>query len=397
LTQPAGLAESIARHERFHALDPRNPMLLRALADLHHQAGNFDRALECYRECLVLDGGDQATQSRIASLHISRHEFTQAEAMLREVMAGGADDPVLWHNLGISLYFQRRWTDAVEALQKARDRGLRDADNLRYLTFAWHHLGDTKQALDICQQWLSATPSPKAHGYHALLLMDEGDMSEAVKAAEQSLAQDPDDDNANIVLGMWSTETQNIDDAAARFERVVRKDPDNCRGWLGLALVQLYRAQHVDSIASFKRALTFMPRHVGVIVAMGWAHFNNRDFAAAEATFRHAIGIERNFGEAHGGLASALVVQNRREEARREVAIARKLDPNGFGLVYARSVLMAMEGRREQGEEYMARALERQLRPGGPTLMDSIRVFLRDLAAKAEAEEQKGRLPPPKD
>jgi cytochrome c-type biogenesis protein CcmH/NrfG len=226
--------------------------------------------------------------------------------------------------------------------------------------------------------------------------MDEGDMAEAVKAAEQSLAQDPDDDNANIVLGMWSTETQNIDDAAGRFERVVRRDPNNCRGWLGLALVQLYRGQHVDSIASFKRALHFMPRHVGVIVAMGWAHFTNKDFVAAEGTFRHAITIERNFGEAHGGLASALVLQNRQEEARREVAIARKLDPQGFGLVYARSVLMAMEGRRQQGEDYMARALERQLRPGGPTLIESIRVFLRDLAAKAESEERKGRLPPPK-
>jgi Tfp pilus assembly protein PilF len=250
--------------------------------------------------------------------------------------------------------------------------------------------------MENCNAWLAAAPQAAAHGYHALLLMDEGDMNEAVKAAEESLAQDPEDDNAHIVLGMWSTETQNIDAAAGRFERVVRRDPNNCRGWLGIALVQLYRAHYDDSIASFKRALTFMPRHVGVTVAMGWAQFNKHDFAAAEATFRHAISIERNFGEAHGGLASALVVQNRREEARREVAIARKLDPDGFGLVYARSVLMALEGRREQGEAYMASALERELRPGGPTLMDSIRVFLRDLAAKAEAEEQKRPLPPPK-
>jgi hypothetical protein len=49
---------------------------------------------------------------------------------------------------------------------------------------------------------------------------------------------------------------------------------------------------------------------------------------------------------------------------------------------------MALEGRREQGEAYMASALERELRPGGPTLMDKHPRFLRDLAAKAEAAEQ---------
>src|SRR5262249_48285516 len=94
-----------------------------------------------------------------------------------------------------------------------------------------------------------------------------------------------------------------------------------------------------------------------------------------------AIEVERNFGEAHGGLATTLVWQNRREEAHREIALARRLDPNGFGVVYARSVLMALEGRREQGEHLLARALERTLRPDGRTLMDSIRIFLRSKTA----------------
>jgi hypothetical protein len=41
VTAPAALADSIARHERFRALDPRNPVLLRALAELHHQAAEL--------------------------------------------------------------------------------------------------------------------------------------------------------------------------------------------------------------------------------------------------------------------------------------------------------------------------------------------------------------------
>ncbi len=78
-----------------------------------------------------------------------------------------------------------------------------------------------------------------------------------------------------------------------------------------------------------------------------------------------------------------LVWQNRRDEARREIAIARRLDPRGFGMVYARSVLLGIEGKREMAERLMTQGMERAVRPGGPTLIDSVRAFLRKRVASA--------------
>lgn len=389
---PTAPSDPIARHERYLAADPANPLLLRALGDLYHQAGQLEQALGCYEKCLAQDAGDAAAQSRIAGVRISQQRFAEAEQALQALIDRGDPDPVLFHNLGVSLYHQQRWADAAAALQKARDGGLEEPDTLRHLAYALHYLGDTARALEICDAWLRLAPSASAAGYRALLQMDDGDMAAAVASANEVLAAEPDNANANLVRGMWATEQLEIDDAAGRFERLTRAEPDDPRAWLGLALVQLYRQEHAAAIASFERALTFMPDNVGTIVALGWAQFTHNEIVAAEKTFRRAIGIERNFGEAHGGLAITLVWQNRRMEARREIALARRLDPKGFGLVYARSVLLALEGRRAQGEQLLAKNLERSVRPDGLTLVEGIRVFLNDKSRRPPAAPVR-RLP----
>ena len=285
---------------------------------------------------------------------------------------------------------------AVTALQRARTGGLREADNLRYLAYALHHTGDSAGALNVCNDWMQLAPSGNAAGYRALLQMDNGDMASAVIAARDLAAAEPDNGNANLILGLWAAERQDIDDAAHRFERLVQTEPGSSRVWLGLALVQMLRQDCPGAIGSFRQALSLDPGNVGTLVALGWAQFTQDDFTAAEETFRHAIRVERNFGEAHGGLAAALVRQNRREEARRSIALARGLDSKGFGLVYARSVLMALEGRRDQGVQLMARNLERSVRPDGRTLMDGIRVFLRSRMSAAPGSTGQPRATPPR-
>jgi Flp pilus assembly protein TadD len=269
---------------------------------------------------------------------------------------------------------------------------LNDADNLRYLAFSLHGVGDNARAIEMCNAWLALAPSTYAAGYRSLLQFESGDMPSAVDSAREVISGDPDNSDANLVLGLWATEQQDMDEAAGRFERLLSVEPDNARAWVGLALVQLYRQEHDTSIASFKRALDLQPNDVGVVVALGWAQFTNKQIPAAEATFRRAVQLDHNFGEAHGGLATMLVWQNKQDEARREIALARRLDPKGFGMIYARGILMALEGRREQGEHLVAQNLQRTLRPEGRTIMDSVRIFLRSKSGRPPRTPVK-RLP----
>jgi tetratricopeptide (TPR) repeat protein len=308
---------------------------------------------------------------------MSMMQLEDAERELRALIAEGDDDAALHHNLGVCLYHREDWKGAIRELQAARERGLQDPDNLHYLSYALHRVGRLDEAIEACNAWLKLAPSTSTAGYRALLLLDGGDMEGAVRSAAQVVEADPDNTSANLVLGTWNLEQQQMDDALGRFERLTQADPKDARAWVGLALVHLYSQHHKEAIACFEQALVLYPDHVGTIVGLGWTHFTNRDIPAAERTFRHAIKVERNFGEAHGGLALVLVWQNRRTEARREIALARRLDPAGFGLAYATSVMMALDGQRAEGEALLTRNLERTLRPDGASIMDSIRIFLR--------------------
>ena len=112
MTQPSPHADAIARHERYLQADSANTTLLRALGDLYHQDGQFDKAIERYQRCIAIKPDEPVSRSRIAGVYISQHRFAEAEAELREVLAGGTADPVLLHNLGVSLYHQQRWPEA---------------------------------------------------------------------------------------------------------------------------------------------------------------------------------------------------------------------------------------------------------------------------------------------
>jgi tetratricopeptide (TPR) repeat protein len=376
---------SIARYEAYLRADPENATLRVALADLYHRAARFDDALAALQPCLDDEPGHAVARGRVAAVLISQHRFVEAEQHLRELASGDDASAPLLHNLGLALYYQSRWSEALDAFSKARALGLdsreAQASNLRYLTMTLHHLGDTAAALEAGLQWAELN-ADGAGGYVALLEMDHGEMAAAHRRAAAVLARDPGNIDAAVVEGMWDTERQDIDSAAAHFERVVRAEPDNARGWLGLGLIHLHEERNDAALQALRNATRLMPRHAATLTTLAWAHFIARELSAAEQTFREAIALDRGFAEAHGGLALTLVYLKRYTEARRETRIALRLNPATFGAVYAQGALMALDGKRAQGEAGIAQALQRPVMADGRSLIDHLQVYLRRQIAR---------------
>ena len=384
---------AIARHEGYLRADPQNPLLLTTLGDLYHGAGRYEDALACYERCLAHQPGHTVAQGRIAGVWISQHRFADAEALLRSLCEAQPQDAALQFNLGFALSYQHRWAEALAALDRARDAGLDSSDLQRYRAYALHQLGRTDEAVEACQGWLEREPRGQARGYLAVLEMDRGRVVEAYRQAEALLQEEPDNPDAALVAGMYAIERQEVDQARAHFDKLLAREPDNTRGWFGLGLLHMHRQDHEAAIQALEKALAVAPNHVGTLVTLGWARFTSRDVRGAEQLFRRAIAADRRFGEAHGGLAVTLVFQNRRAEARREAALARRLNPTGFGAVWAHGALLALDGRREQGEAEVTAALNRRVTSDGRTLGEHVQIFLRGQAARASAKPLPGAPP----
>jgi tetratricopeptide (TPR) repeat protein len=373
------LQTSIDRHESYVRADPGNALLWVTLGDLYHRAGRLEEALASFERSQIEAPDSPAAKSRIASVRISQHRFADAERILGELAQAEPGNAPLLYNLGLAQFYQDKWREAQQSFDHALALGLRTRDNLAYLTRSLHHLGKTREAIGFCEQWLAQAPAQvpddQAKAYLALLEMDEGNMARAHELAQDVLARDPENLHASTVAGSYSVEQQDMEAAERFFGRILERQPQNGRAWLGMGLAHLYQQKFAESIKALEEAVRLMPDNSGTIVALGWAKLAARDARAAERTFRQAVGVDRNFAEAHGGLASALALQGRADEAQQEAKLANGLDRMNFGGRFAQSVLFKIRGNTEAATELLVKLLEQAPAPDSKPLIEHLRTY----------------------
>ena len=384
----ASLQSSIAKHESYIKADPHNALLWVTMGDLYHRAGRFEEAVASFERSLIETPRSAAAQGRIASVRISQHRFAEAESVLRELLASEPDSAALLYNLGLAQFYQDKWQAARQSFDRALSLGLKTRDNLAYLTRSLHHLGRTREAIESCNRWLEQAQDDPSKAYLALLEMDEGNMARAQELAQDVLSRDPENLHASAVAGAWSVEQQEMQAAERYFGNILRRQPENGRAWLGLGLIRLYEQKQADAVEALQQAVRLMPEHSGTVVALGWAHLAARDMRAAEKTFRQAVALDRNFAEAHGGLASALALQARIDEAQQEVRLANGLDRANFGARFAQAVLLTIRGKKQLATELLVKVLEQSPAPGAQPLIEHLRLY---------GAKQLAKTPPPRE
>lgn len=370
--------QEIERYESYIKFDPENTLLWIQLGDLYHQTGKLDESVACFEKCLLLDEGNEIAQSRLANVLVTQHRFNEAESILKSLLEKHTDDPALLHNYGLTLFYQSQFKDAQQLFEKARLAGSNAPQTLAYIVYSLHKQTETEQALEVAQQWLKESPGPVTEGYVSMLEMDNGDMEQARLRAEEVLRDDQANPDANVVLGNWSVEQHNIDQAITHFQTAIEAEPDNPRCWQGLGLTYLYRQENDKAIAAIEKALELMPDYAVNHLIIGWAKLANQDAIGAEAAFRKSIECNRGYGEGHGGLAAALVLQNRLEEGRKQIKRALGLDPSSFGAIFAQSVTMTLKGKGEQGTKLLSKALMQQPVDRSKPVIEHIQEYLRN-------------------
>jgi len=375
------VAAAIARYESYVKADAQNPLLWINLGELYHRVSRHEEAIACFERCLHDHPNYHSARSHLARVLISQHRFADAEQLLRGLLSDQdqdqSHDPNLLYNLGLSLYYQRRWPEAESTFTLAQRHGLATPDSYAYLARCRHYAGDLVQAAALCQRWIDTARDAQSLGYMALLQMDQGHMAEAQRIAEEVLAEAPDNTHAGLVAGTTAMEAQDIETACRQFEQILAREPDNARAWLGVGLARLYQQRHEDSIQALQRALELIPDSTGIAVTLGWARLAHRDLKGAEHEFLRAVDIDHNFGEAHGGLASALALQSRIDEAQPAIRRAVRLDSHGFGAAFARTVILKIQGRHDAATDLLARVLQHSPRADSKSLLEHLELFSR--------------------
>lgn len=234
-----------------------------------------------YEEALRRDPLDSRCNNALGLLLLRRGKFADAEGYFRTAVKSltrrnpNPYDGEPYYNLGLSLTFQGRYNEAVDAFYKAAwNAAWQDSAYFALARLACRK-GAWAEALDLVERSLSRnTRQLKAHVLKAAILRQMGQTDAAIRTAQGALDLDPLDFGAMVELGRLTGDTT---------YRVILQN--NVHAYIEIALDAAHAGLFADAIALLHDAPQTDPM---VKYFEGWCQLQAGDVEAARASFAAA-------------------------------------------------------------------------------------------------------------
>jgi len=375
-TEMDTLLAKIERYEGFLTEDPDNTALLISLGDLYHQIGQFDKAANTYNSVLALDGQHQIAASRKAGVLLSQGKLEEALAAYRTLQQTEKSDPVIELNAAICQFCLYQFDEAEAVFMRVTGNDGVGRTARFYMASIMQVRNKVSDALIQVEQLLSEQSEVYLVGYKSTLLYTLGRLDEAVHVAKQVLKDDSSNPDACSTLGTFYIENFEMEIAKPLFEKMTMRSPGDARGWHGLGLVAMLQGFMATAIELFEKSTRLLPKSAGMWTTLAWAYFNNKQYKEAEYAFERVIELNRNNPDGWGGYACALAMQTKLPEANKAADYAIRMDKHAFSAVFAKSLILALKGKKETAEKVLAALLEQPVRPDGEKAIELINRYM---------------------
>jgi len=261
-------------------------------ASIHHWRGEFEPALQLYRQ--LIDLAPESRNDWQASMALVRIDMGQAEAGLDELraLAVARPDSLLWQTIGMECDALGRQDEAEESLRRAvqlaADAGSQREGYLSLFDF-YRAQNRVDEALVAWQQaWAGQQPEYVFPLYQ--MMQEVGNF----KRAHEYLDQESNPLRKGFYQGVLAAGEGKADEAAKHWKRVAKMDPlkhnDGQDAWAEAALRTDLPAQEVIAALSTASQTGGLSAHGIVLQAIAEARIGHVDHA------REALETARNVG-----------------------------------------------------------------------------------------------------
>jgi tetratricopeptide (TPR) repeat protein len=214
------------------------------------------------------------------------------------------------------------------------------AAELRDRALAQLERGDTANAIADLREYL-AQEEEDAGAWLALgtayLSIDH--VAQAVDALREAVDQDGSDVDARLSLARALVVAKKLDDAAFQLVQASKLAPTDARVLRDLGLVFYDKRLFEKAALWLGRAVEASPKDARLRFSLGLAHEGRRDTAAAIASYRDAVRLDRELVDARRTLADALASIGEHEEAIAELEAVLRLDRTNEAVAHNFEVL----------------------------------------------------------
>lgn len=356
-----GAAVDIARglpDENRHQL--RNALI--GLGRSCELAGRYDRAMDAYDEALVFAPEDTELLTGAGNIHFREGRLDEAEALYHRTLARDSTHTVARYNIALIYARTGRYDEAIGffADMPALDRSLEGAlegssvsavDRSKARSIAAYRAG-------LGRMGGSGGPGgppragrrgrrPPPYIYMmGLTYYEQGAETEAMRAFEQALAEDPGLAEAHLYIGNIHARRGRNPAAADAYERAIRIDPEFAEAYNNLGTMYANMNRTEDAMEAYRGALALDDRFHDARTNLGllYAEAGRLDDAIDE--YMKVIRAEAGIAEVHNNLGMAYLSRGRYDEAREQFqkAVALRDDfaeaYNNLALSYSRDALL---------------------------------------------------------
>lgn len=268
-------------------VQPASPVS-KVLAQIHLMDKNFDRATESLEIYLRSHPNDPQAVLLLASVHMSQGRYARAAQLSQEALKL-QDSPALHTMLGMSLMGTGKFSNAVSELEAAikRDPGQLQAGTA--LVTIYMRSGQSAKASRLAETLVTQQPAnPGLHNLLGLSRMASGNTSGARAAFEQATKLDGQFAAPQINLARIDADGQALDQAVARLNAVLSREPKNVEALVELGRFAERSGRAAEAQRWFEKGDDLAgPNNVQPALALVEFHLRNRqDDLARQATVR---------------------------------------------------------------------------------------------------------------
>ena len=228
--------------------------------------------------------------------------------------------------LGLSHYLAGHIADAIPYLEDTRRIDANDIKLAYALGMAYAQTRQPTKARESFARVFGLAPgSAAAYLLNGTMMnrLELEDLAEAdLKAALQLEPRLPE---AHYVLGQIAIFRSRLDEALALMRAELAINPAHAMALYRTGDIYSRQEKWDAAIAALQQSIWINPYFSGPYILMGKAYSRTARLPAAEEMLRRAIGYDPNNKSAHYLLGQVLQQQGRTDEARKEFAIAEKL------------------------------------------------------------------------
>jgi len=341
--------------------DPGNTRLLQEVLSLVIASGNLQHIRHWIRHLESHPVEDTAILAQMTHLQLLNRNFAAASDYGDRAIQAGASHPAILLNAAYGHFYSGHYERCAAILTSLTEKNDATVGTLLLHARALHHQNAAESAEQLVTRALQNEPvNVEAKGLLALLHHERDSNHHALQLAHEVLAQNPSQLDALLACGSVHVEQGNMKAARKTWLHTVMLHPTCGRAWSGLAQVAFNALEFVDAEAYLKKAVTYMPDHIGTWHLLAWVYILRKDSVQARSALMQSYALDRSFAETHGGLAVVDVLEGKQKAAQLGIRRALKLKPDCLSARYAEILTLQNTGKYEEARALIQQILDRQ-------------------------------------